>query len=324
MIVVTGAAGFIASVFCRHLNAMGITDLVLSDDFSKAHKQNNYSSIQYTELVNRDILDQWIQMNHLQIQAVFHLGARTDTTEKNIEILNTLNLFYSQKIWNLCSEFQIPLIYASSAATYGSGEYGYDDNHEIIKNLQPLNPYGISKNEFDKWVLLQSEINHTPPHWYGCKFFNVYGPNEYHKGRMASVVFHAFHQITENGTLRLFRSHIDSVNDGEQKRDFIYVKDVAKILFFLFQNKPECGIYNVGSGHASTFNELAKAVFNTLQIPESIEYINIPEDIRNTYQYYTQANMNKLRTAGFTDKIMNIQEGVKDYVLHYLKSTKHF
>ncbi len=321
MIVITGAAGFIGSVVAGKLNQSGYYDLVLVDDFSKTDKQYNYTNKKYSQLVHRDHLFEWITENHKFIQIVIHLGARTDTTEFNKKIFDELNLNYSKKIWELCTKYGLPLIYASSAATYGNGEYGYDDSHEIVKKLKPLNPYGESKNEFDKWAI---EQNNQPYFWAGLKFFNVYGPNEYHKGRMASVVFHAFHQIKESGKMKLFRSHHPNYKDGEQLRDFVYVKDVANVILFLMQQRKYSGLYNVGTGKARTFLDLARATFKAMNVPENIEFIDTPIDIRDKYQYFTEANMNKLRSIGYTLPFTTLEDGINDYVTNYLIPNCYF
>ncbi len=324
MIIITGAAGFIGSYLTGYLNAKGYNDLVLSDDFSKAAKKINWESKNHTAIVNRDDLPAWLQENHAQVQFIFHLGARTDTTEMNKSIFAKLNVNYSKEIWKLCVQFGIPLVYASSAATYGDGSLGYKDDHGLVQNLQPLNPYGRSKNDFDLWALKQKE---QPRFWAGLKFFNVYGPNEYHKGRMASVVFHAFNQLQEKGNVTLFRSHRSDFRDGEQKRDFIYVKDIASICYFFMHNrKPELnGIYNAGTGKAGTFLELARALFQASGKPENIRFIDTPEDIRDTYQYFTEADMQKLRNAGYQKDFYNLEDGVRDYVENFLlKSRKIF
>jgi ADP-L-glycero-D-manno-heptose 6-epimerase len=320
MIVITGAAGFIGSYLGHYLNAMGHHQLVLVDDFSAASKLPNHQSIQAIARIDRNIFGEWMQENATQITAVFHLGARTDTAEKNIALLNRLNLHYSQMVWTLCTRYQIPLLYASSAATYGNGEWGYSDDHALIPRLKPLNPYGQSKQDFDVWVIQQKN---TPPHWYGFKFFNVYGPNEYHKGRMASVIFHATRQIQQTGHMRLFRSHRPDFADGEQQRDFVYVKDIAALMYYFFQNHPANGIYNAGTGKAETFLTLAKAVFEALGQKPSIEFIDIPQDIRNTYQYFTEANMEKVHTIGYNRPFTSLQEGIKEYVSKYLIEKKH-
>lgn len=320
-IVITGAAGFIGSYLAGVLNAMGYNDLILVDDFSREDKKKNWESKKFSQKVDRKYFENWIFENHDKIDCIFHLGARTDTTEKKLTIFNCLNLDYSKMVWQKCVKYNKPLIYASSAATYGSGELGYVDNHDIIPNLKPLNLYGESKNEFDKWILQQSK---KPPFWYGFKFFNVYGPNEYHKGRMASVVFHAYHQILSTEKVKLFKSHRPDFKDGMQLRDFIYVKDVVNVLVWTMLNRPQNGIYNLGTGHAEPFLTLAKAVFTALDKPEKIEFIPTPEDIRNKYQYFTEADMNKLKNAGYDKPFSTLESGVIDYVKNYLMEKKTF
>jgi ADP-L-glycero-D-manno-heptose 6-epimerase len=315
MIIITGAAGFIGSNLLDRLNAEKFTDLVLVDDFSHKQKEANYLGRKYTALVNREDFIPWLIDNQRFAEFVFHLGARTDTAEFDKNVFDRLNLNYSKSVWNVCTEFGIPLVYASSAATYGAGAQGYSDSHEIVPLLKPLNPYGESKNDFDNWVLTQKK---TPSFWAGLKFFNVYGPGEYHKGRMASVVYHAFNQIRETGKMKLFRSHNPEFKDGEQLRDFIYVKDVVDILYFFLHNRKKSGIYNTGSGRAESFLELVTQTFIAMGIPENIHFIDMPEDIRDKYQYYTQAEMKKLRDAGYNQKIRGLSEGVPDYVMNYL------
>jgi ADP-L-glycero-D-manno-heptose 6-epimerase len=320
IIVVTGAAGFIASALVAHLNSIGFCKLILVDKFDIIAKKPNVIGKQYIELVDRDMLFDWLEKNDLSVKYFFHLGARTDTTEQNHAILKALNFDYSIKVWQYCTEKRIPLVYASSAATYGNGELGYDDRHEVVSNLHPLNPYGISKNEFDKWALQQMA---APPFWAGLKFFNVYGPNEYHKGRMASVVFHGYNQIMNTGAIKLFRSHNEHYKDGEQLRDFIYVKDVVNVCVWLAQNSPASGLYNLGTGTARTFLALARAIFAALHLSENIVFMDTPIDIRDKYQYFTEANMNKLRDAGYNFPFYDLETGVADYVFNYLKGDKH-
>jgi ADP-L-glycero-D-manno-heptose 6-epimerase len=315
MIVVTGAAGFIGSCLVSELNREGFYDLILVDDFSVEAKEKNLSGKKFTEKVERDVFASWLEKNQRFVQFVFHIGARTDTTEFDVAVFNKLNLDYSKEVWNICTRYGIPLVYASSAATYGLGENGYADDHQIIPNLKPLNPYGDSKNDFDKWVLTQTKF---PSFWAGLKFFNVYGPNEYHKGRMASVVFHAFKQIAEKGSVRLFRSHNPDFKDGEQLRDFIYVKDVVAVCLFLLNHRKNPGIYNLGSGKARTFLDLARAVFEATGKPEKIEFIDTPEDIRDKYQYFTEAKMDKLKSAGYLHSFHSLEAGISDYVKNYL------
>ena len=320
-IVVTGAAGFIGSCLVGKLNNKGYKDIVLVDDFTQLRKENNYSRKAFTEKIGRDRFLEWFEDHASEVDFVFHLGARTDTTEQDRSIFDRLNLEYSKMVWNACTRFGIRLIYASSAATYGMGEWGYADNHDIVKNLKPLNRYGESKNDFDKWVLAQAE---APPYWAGMKFFNVYGPNEYHKSRMASVILHAYHQIRNTGMVRLFRSHNPGFKDGEQLRDFIFVKDVVDVLFFLMKRGEQSGIYNLGTGKARTFLDLARATFRAMDKPEKIDFIDTPVDIRDKYQYFTEARMEKLRAAGFDNSFYTLEEGVEEYVVEYLRNGRYY
>jgi ADP-L-glycero-D-manno-heptose 6-epimerase len=317
MIVITGAAGFIGSCLVGKLNEERYYDLVIVDDFSKTDKAPNYQNKRYSQKVERSDFFNWLDKNENQVQFIFHIGARTDTTEFNREIFEELNVNYSKEIWKRCVSYGIPLVYASSAATYGLGEYGYADNHDVISKLKPLNPYGDSKNEFDIWALAQSE---KPRFWAGLKFFNVYGPNEYHKGRMASVIFHAYHQIKNNGRVKLFRSHHDNYKDGEQLRDFVYVKDVVNVCQFLMENTPASGLYNLGTGQARTFVDLAKSTFHALNIEPVIDFIDTPADIRDKYQYFTEADMSKLISAGYSTPFTALEKGVEDYVKNYLET----
>lgn len=319
MIIITGAAGFIASCLVSKLNEEGYNDLILVDDFSHPEREQNYLGKGYTALVEREVFPQWLEENQNQVEFVFHLGARTDTTEFDMDLLNRLNLDYSKAIWTICTKHGIPLVYASSAATYGLGEFGYDDKHELSEKLVPLNPYGVSKNEFDKWMLEQKDVRIF---WAGLKFFNVYGPNEYHKGRMASVIFHAFNQIRSTGKMKLFRSHNPEYKDGEQLRDFVYVKDVVEVCFFLMKNRKNSGIYNLGSGKARSFKDLVKSTFKALNVTEDISYIDTPADIRDKYQYFTEANMAKLKSVGYSKEFTSLEDGVEDYVKNYLVSGK--
>lgn len=315
MIVITGAAGFIASCLVAKLNKEGHTNLVLVDDFSREEKQANYLGKQYLQLVERNGFLEWFEQNAPSVNFIYHIGARTDTTEFNTAIFDELNVNYTKAIWNTCTQHFIPMVYASSAATYGLGEFGYDDDESKISSLKPLNPYGDSKNEFDKWALSQGL---TPPKWVGFKFFNVYGPNEFHKGRMASVIFHAFNQIREKGNVRLFRSHNPDYADGGQLRDFVYVKDVVDVLYFAHETAVKSGIYNLGSGKARTFLDLANATFKALGKTPEIAFMDTPADIRDKYQYFTEANMSKLIAQGYAKPFTSLEEGVEDYVTNYL------
>lgn len=321
MIVVTGGFGFIGSCFIWELLRNGYKDIVAVDDFSQVRKENNLKGAE-VERVSRSAFFKWLEKKGEGVKYVIHMGARTDTTEQNETIFDQLNLEYSKKIFAFCSDHEVPLIYASSAATYGDGSLGYRDNHALIPRLEPLNPYGWSKQYFDLWVINRG---HQPPKWQGLKFFNVYGPNEYHKGRMASVIFHAYHQIKQTGRMKLFRSHRDDYKDGQQSRDFIYIKDVIDMIKWMMENEgvPN-GIYNVGTGRARTFEDLTISTFHAMDINPLIEYIDTPEDIRDNYQYFTQANMEKLRNAGYTKECTSLENGVTEYVEKYLLKGKYY
>ncbi len=315
MIIVTGAAGFIGSCLVSKLNAAGINDIVVVDDFSKIEKAENLEGKTLISKVGRKDFISWLKDFGPEVDFIYHLGARTDTTEFDKAIFDDLNLGYSKQVWNLCVEFNIPLVYASSGATYGLGEFGYKDEHSVVEKLKPLNPYGDSKNDFDKWVLKQTKV---PPFWAGLKFFNVYGPNEYHKSRMASVIFHAVNQINEKGEMKLFRSHNRDYTDGGQLRDFVYVKDVVEVCLFLMREKPESGIYNLGTGKARTFLDLVRNTFKSMGKEEQISFIDTPIDIRDKYQYFTEAEITKLLNAGYKGGFHSLEEGIKDYVQNYL------
>jgi len=324
-IVITGAAGFIGSCLVGFLNNNGFNNLILVDDFSRSDKEPNLVGKKFADRIEREKFFHWLFANKPRIDFIFHIGARTDTTEFDYSVHQHLNVEYSRKIWDYCTVQQIPLVYASSAATYGGGEFGYDDNHELCHRLKPLNPYGESKNEFDKWVLHQGD---HPPFWAGLKFFNVYGPNEYHKGRMASVIFHASKQINATSMVKLFRSHRNDFKDGQQLRDFIYVKDVIKVCYWFMEEAGNgtvaSGIYNLGTGKARTFNDLVTATFHGFDKEPNITYIDMPEDIRNTYQYFTEANMKKLRNAGYKEEFYSLEEGIDDYVRNYLAPGRYY
>ncbi|MCR9171671.1 MAG: ADP-glyceromanno-heptose 6-epimerase [bacterium] len=321
MIVVTGAAGFIGSCLVSRLNQAGHENIVVVDDFSKTDKDKNLEGKTLAAKVGRKDFIQWLEQFGEEVNFIYHIGARTDTTEFDRSIFDKLNVNYSKDVWNLCVKFNIPLVYASSAATYGLGEHGYKDDHGIVNDLTPLNPYGDSKNDFDKWVLTQEG---TPPFWAGLKFFNVYGPNEYHKGRMASVIFHAFNQIGETGGMKLFRSHRDDYKDGEQLRDFVYVKDVVEVCHYLMDTPPASGIYNLGSGNARSFLDLTKNTFKAMGKEPNISFIDTPADIRDKYQYFTEADMSKLINSGYSKPFHSLEEGVADYVTNYLSEEKYY
>lgn len=331
VILVTGAAGFIGSCMVGYLNRKGFHNLIIIDKFDDEDKKHNHEDKKIIAKIERDELFDWVKDHPMKIDFVFHLGARTDTTEFNYNVLEKLNVEYSQKIWNYCTEKNIPLVYASSAATYGDGAFGYKDDHELPFKLDPLNPYGKSKNEFDKWAIERSRQS-APPFWAGLKFFNVYGPNEYHKARMASVIFHSFNQINSTGKVKLFRSHKPEYKDGGQLRDFVYVKDVVDICFWLMSaragtdgdNKAASGLYNLGTGKARTFKDLVTAIFKSLGKEPVIEFIDTPADIRDKYQYFTEADMSKLRNAGYKEDFYSLEEGVETYIKNFLIDKKYY
>ncbi|HEY3369730.1 MAG TPA: ADP-glyceromanno-heptose 6-epimerase [Prolixibacteraceae bacterium] len=315
MIVVTGAAGFIGSYIVGKLNREGFKDIVLVDKYDDPLKVQNYTTKTYTEIVDRDQFFDWLTIHEKFVQIIIHLGARTDTVGQEPEIYQKLNLEYSKKIWNACIQYGLPLVYASSASTYGDGHLGFDDDHSLIPDLQPLNLYAQSKHDFDCWALKQVK---QPFFWVGLKFFNVFGPNEYHKDRMASVIFQAFNTISETGRMDLFRSHHPEYKDGEQARDFIYVEDIAKVILFFMNHRKDSGIYNVGTGKASTYLRLTKAVFKSMKLDEKIGFVDTPDDLRGKYQYYTCANIQKLKSIGYNLPFFSLEDGIDDYVTHYL------
>ena len=305
------------SQLVSRLNHEGFLDIVLVDDFTNREKKKNYSNLKFTKKVDRKEFVKWLKKNEKQVHFVFHLGARTDTAETNVELFNELNLDYSKEVWRLCVEYGLALVYASSAATYGDGTNGYSDSHEVVKDLKPLNPYGDSKNDFDKWAL---EQEHKPYFWAGLKFFNVYGPGEGHKNRMASVVLHTFRQVNETGGMKLFRSHNPEFKDGEQTRDFVYVKDVCKVCYHMMINRitTPSGLYNLGSGLGRTFKDLVTSTFKSMGLEPRISFIDTPEDIRDNYQYFTEADLNKLRSAGYNEEFTSLEDGIEDYMSNYL------
>ncbi len=315
MIIVTGAAGFIGSQLIGKLNDENFNDIIAVDKFDVDLKKQNFNNLKIKEKVERDVFVDWLDKNGSDVEFIFHIGAKTDTTLFDIDLLNRLNTQYTIDIWNLSIKHQIPVVYASSAATYGLGEFGYKDDESKISQLKPLNPYGQSKQDFDLWALNQSE---KPFFWAGLKFFNVYGPNEYHKGRMASVIWHAYNQIKKTGGMKLFRSHNPNYQNGEQMRDFVYVKDVVDVCYWLMHHRKDSGIYNLGSGKARTFLDLTKATFRAMGQEENISFIDTPEDIRDKYQYFTEADMTKLLSIGYSKPFYSLEEGVADYVENYL------
>ncbi len=316
MILLTGAAGFIGSCVLSQLNAAGREDIILVDEFPCGDKEANLKGKRFVQRWHREDLQDKLAQGEFEITRVMHLGARTDTAEKDKQLFNKLNLNCSKMLWQYAVRKQIPFIYASSAATYGNGSLSFADDHALLSDLKPLNPYAESKHEFDLWALAEVA---QPPVWAGLKFFNVYGPNEYHKDRMSSVIQKAFHQIKQTGEVRLFRSHKPEHKDGEQYRDFVYVKDICKVcLFFLNAEANANGLFNVGSGQARSFLDLARATFDAMDKEPRIVFIDIPIDIRAHYQYHTEAPIAKLRKAGYEAEFHSLEEGVRDYVCNFL------
>ncbi|MCA1933253.1 MAG: ADP-glyceromanno-heptose 6-epimerase [Calditerrivibrio sp.] len=319
MILLTGGSGFIGSVLLGYLNKKGINNIIVVDKFRKGFKWKNLIDKDYIEFVDKEKF--FSSLHHYEFDAIFHIGACSDTTELDMDYLFDNNFNSSKLLLEYTSNKDIPFIFASSAAIYGDGSNGYSDYDENIDSYRPLNAYGYSKYIFDKYLI--KENTKKPKHWYSFRFFNVYGPNEYHKGRMASVVMHAYNQLKKDGKIRLFKSHRDGFKDGEQKRDFIYVKDVVEVMYYFYENRPKSGIYNLGTGIARSFNDLAKSVISSSGIFGDIEYFDMPEDIRDKYQYLTQADIDKLRNAGYDKKFFSLEEGIYDYLVNYLMNDKN-
>lgn len=314
MIIVTGGAGFIGSCIVRTLNDMGITDIVIVDHICKTDKWMNMRNKQYREYINRDEFLEKLSEYSGKVTHIIHMGACSATTERDFDFLYKNNFEYTRALWNFCTENQISFIYASSAATYGDGSLGFSDEMDI-KELRPLNGYGYSKQLFDLWVQKQDIF---PKQHVGFKFFNVYGPNEYFKGSMASVVYHTFNSIKEEGKMGLFKSYKKGIKDGEQVRDFVYVKDVCNVIKFMIEHPQVSGLFNLGTGNARSFYDLAAATFLAMGIEPNIEFVDMPESLREKYQYYTQAEMNKLIQAGYNEKFYSLEKGIADYVQNYL------
>lgn len=319
MLVVTGGAGFIGSAFLWGLNKVGRDDIVVVDEFDSSIKWKNLVKRRFDLVLQKEELLPWLEKNGSknQIEAIVHMGACSSTTQMDMGYLLSTNSSYSMALFRYCADLDIPFIYASSAATYGLGEQGYADKRSLIPSLLPINPYGYSKQLMDTWAIRQKKV---PTHWYGLKFFNVFGPNEYHKGDMQSLVAKAYPQIEKRGTLRLFKSHHKDYADGEQKRDFIYIKDVVRImLHFLLAKTTPSGIYNVGTGIARTFADLGKGVFSALGLEPKFEWIDMPQELRAQYQYFTQADIDNLRqVAKFAEPFTKMEEAIHDYVTNYL------
>jgi ADP-L-glycero-D-manno-heptose 6-epimerase len=311
-IAVTGSAGFIGSAFLWKLNKEGINDIYAVDVGETGQDSPNLENKRIKEYIERDRFLELVKTGHMDkdLDIIVHLGACADTTETDIKYLQQNNYLYSVELAKWCMENSKSFLYASSAATYGAGEKGYSDSHELIPSLRPLNEYGRSKQAFDEWLFNKGLIDNVV----GFKFFNVYGPNEYHKQDMRSMVNKGYYQIKQTNRLRLFRSHRPEYIDGGQKRDFIYIKDALEVMWFFIQHRDQKGIFNVGTGNAHTWNELAFALFNALGRSPDIEYFDMPDNIKNQYQYFTQADISKLRNTGCAFRFTDIKDAVKDYV----------
>ncbi len=314
MIIVTGGAGFIGSCVVRTLNDAGIEDIIIVDNIASTDKWMNMRNKKYIKYVHKSQFLEELP-NYENVTAIIHMGAQSSTTERDFDYLWNNNFEYTKALWNYCAEKQISFIYASSAATYGDGSQGFDDQMDIDK-LLPLNGYGYSKQLFDQWVKHQAET--FPKQYAGLKFFNVYGPNEYFKGSMASMIFHGYNQIQSDGEIRLFKSCNPDFADGGQLRDFVYVKDICSVILWLLNHDAVSGLFNVGTGRAQSFRELAEATFHALGLKPNIRYIDMPEHLKNKYQYYTKAEMKKLRDAGYDKEFLDLEGGIRDYVLKHL------
>ena len=326
MIILTGGAGMIGSMIAWHLNTiLKKNRFIIVDDYIVPEQEKNINKRDFADLIGKDDLPKYLKKNN-QIEAIIHMGAISATTENNFNNLLKSNIRYSQFLWEWASINQVPFIYASSAATYGGGEFGYKDDYVDISNFKPLNAYGYSKHFFDMWVQNQVRLNlPRPPKWHGLKFFNVFGPNEYHKGRMASVVYHAFNQFKKDGEVRLFKSKNPNFKDGMQLRDFIYVKDAVNCVFHLLTNSNSSGIYNIGTGKAQSFKDLARALLLNLNESDSlIKYIDMPNDLEKKYQYFTEADIKRLRDTGYESKFNNLFDGISDYVSNYLLQSDQY
>jgi len=318
MIIVTGGAGFIGSALVWHLNQSGQRNIVIADELGLDQKWQNLAKRQINNFIHKNELFHWLENQKEPVEAVFHLGACSSTTEADGDYLIRNNVHYSMKLFEYCTQKKIPFIYASSAATYGNGEKGYSDDHSKLNLLRPINKYGYSKQLFDVWATQQKA---QPPFWAGLKFFNVYGPNEYHKGGQSSVVFAAFPQVRDAQSLKLFKSYNSDYKDGEQLRDFVYVKDVVKVMEHLWKNHQQIksNIFNLGSGKARTFLDLGRAVFKVMEIPERINWIEMPNNVKNQYQYFTEADLTKLRSvAEYNAPMTTLEDGIKDYLKNHL------
>ena len=320
MLVVTGGAGFIGSVLAAALNEAGRSDLVIVVRFGHDEKWRNIAKRDFFEIVPVEALHSWLERFGGEVEAIFHLGAISATTFTDADEIIANNLNYSIALWRWCAAAKRPLIYASSAATYGDGTAGFDDAGGIdaFKRLRPMNLYGWSKHAFDLWALRQAVAGAAPPHWAGLKFFNVFGPNEYHKGDMMSLVAKNYRKVAAGETIRLFKSHRPDYRDGEQRRDFVYAKDCVAAMLWLWRQGRDSGIYNIGSGEARSFLDLMNALGTACGRAPNIEFVDIPPEIRPNYQYFTEATLTRLRQAGYNAPFTPLEAAVTDLVTHHL------
>ena len=315
MIIVTGGAGFIGSAIVWELNSRGESDIIIVDELGTDNKWKNLVGLKFEDFINKNVfLDQVLTGKHPEVESIIHMGANSSTTEKDADSLLSNNYEYTKKLAEFCLWNDIKFIYASSAATYGDGSLGFDDDLNLTMKLRPLNMYGYSKNLFDIWAIRHDAFKEIV----GIKYFNVYGPNEYHKGDMRSVVHKAFEQVRDTGKVKLFKSRNPEYNDGEQKRDFIYVKDAVNMTLHFLEHKEKSGLYNVGSGKARTWNDLVTALFKSLNLPSNIEYIDMPVYLADKYQYFTEATLKRIKQTGYKKQLTSLETGVSDYVKNYL------
>lgn len=316
-IIVTGGAGFIGSCIISYLNSQGIKDIIVVDNIASTDKWKNLANKSYIEYIQKDsFLQKLPNISSRGVTHIIHMGACSSTTERDFDYLYVNNFEFTKKLWEFCADNKISFIYASSAATYGDGSCGFDDKADINK-LVPLNGYGYSKQLFDIWAQKQTNC---PPQHVGFKFFNVYGPNEYYKGSMSSVILHGYKSVIQDGVIRLFKSYKSGVEDGGQLRDFIYVKDICKTIWFMMNHSEISGLFNLGTGKARSFRALGEAVFKAMNMQPNIEYIEMPSHLKQKYQYYTQADITKLRQTGYDEPFYSLEDGVKDYVANYLQN----
>ena len=322
MIILTGGAGFIGSVLLKRLNENGITDILIVDELDSSEKWKNLLGKQFDDYCHKDDFLEYLEeeIDKDDIDAIIHLGACTSTTERDVDYLMQNNFQFSKSLAEWCFWAEKPFIYASSASTYGDGSNGFSDDNQKIMKYRPLNAYGFSKHIFDLWLI----ENNYDEECTGFKFFNVFGPNEYHKGEMASLIYKAYHQVLESGELKLFKSYNPDYKDGESLRDFIYVNDCVDVLMWSLHNRNVKGIFNLGTGKARSWNDLASALFVAMGKNEKVKYVDMPENIRNAYQYFTEAEMGKLHKAGYSKPFTELEDAVKDYVQGYLMQSQQF